>query len=110
MQRRSYYIVLKCVTSESDSHNINYWEGEELMLAPLKDENLDKNMLVTGSYILRFLKGEMSVNLEELYQQVKKINQVGLEQFYNTITFLWMADLIECSDYEITYGGKDVLA
>ncbi|MEO6304708.1 MAG: ABC-three component system middle component 6 [Bacteroidia bacterium] len=70
------------------------------MLKPTKYENLNKNPLVIGSFILRKLKVK-PYNLEDLYQTIKKEEGLNLDQFFNCISFLWLADAIELNKYQV---------
>lgn len=70
------------------------------MLIPTKHENLEKNVLVVGADILMLLK-KRKYNIETLFQKVKNKKSIGLGRFYNTLLFLWLADLIELETYYI---------
>ncbi|MBW8048811.1 MAG: hypothetical protein FVQ77_00425 [Cytophagales bacterium] len=70
------------------------------MLIPTKHENLQQNILVVGAEILAILK-KRSFNIEVLFQKVKNEKPVNLEQFYNTLVFLWLSELIELDEYFI---------
>jgi hypothetical protein len=63
------------------------------MLIPTKYENLNKNLLVLGSEIILRLK-KKPLNIEDLYQTLKKEINISLDQFYNCLTFLWLADIL----------------
>ena len=70
------------------------------MLIPTKHENLQQNILVVGADILTILK-KRSFNIEALFQKIKNEKAVNLEQYYNTLVFLWFSDLIELDEYFI---------
>lgn len=70
------------------------------MLIPTKHENLQQNILVVGADILSILK-KRSFNIEVLFQKVKNSKHINLEQFYNTLVFLWLSELIELDEYFI---------
>ena len=70
------------------------------MLIPTKHENLQQNILVVGADILTILK-KRSFNIEALFQKVKNEKAINLEQYYNTLVFLWFSDLIELDEYFI---------
>lgn len=63
------------------------------MLIPSKHEKLDRNILVIGSDILNLLKSR-GFNVETLFQDIKRLKSIGLDQYYNTITFLWLSGFI----------------
>jgi hypothetical protein len=68
------------------------------MLIPTKHENLDLNILVIGGDIIKHLKGK-KMDIENLYQKISSKKNVNVDSFYNTITFLWLADILEVKDY-----------
>lgn len=72
------------------------------MLIPTKHENLNKCTIVLGADVIKSLK-KKNFNVEDLYQELKRIfqNDVSLSQYYNTLTFLWLTDVIELTDYHI---------
>jgi F0F1-type ATP synthase gamma subunit len=75
------------------------------MLFPAKHENLQKNLLVIGADIISFLK-KREYNIEKLFMEIKDIKGIGLEQFYNTITFLWLAEIIEVHEFTLYLKNK----
>jgi len=70
------------------------------MLIPTKHEKLENNILVLGSDILTFLKIK-NYNIEDLFQKIKKIKPINLDQYYNTLTFLWLAKIINLTEHRI---------
>ncbi len=70
------------------------------MLIPSKHEKLDKNVLVFGADLLVLLK-HRSYNVESLFQDTKRIKSLNLDQYYNTLTFLWLSGLIELQQHQI---------
>ncbi len=70
------------------------------MLIPSKHEKLDRSILVVGSDILSLLK-HRSYNVETLFQDIKRLKSIGLDQYYNTITFLWLSGLIDLKQYQL---------
>lgn len=72
------------------------------MFAPTKHENLHKSTIVLGADIIKSLK-ERAYNVEELFQDLKKVfeKDISLNQYYNTLTFLWLTDVIELDDFNI---------
>lgn len=77
------------------------------MLIPTKHENLNRNLLVIGAEILNNLK-KKNYNTELLFQKIKSSKSVSLEQFYNSLLFLWLAELIEVDGVTIYLNKKDV--
>lgn len=75
------------------------------MLLPTKYENLEKNILVLGADILFILK-RRRYNIEELYQKIKDSKSINLDQYYNTLTFLWLIDSIELNEHLIQFKRK----
>lgn len=81
------------------------------MLIPSKYEDINSNLLVIGSHIIKELK-KRSYNIEDLFQRLKKYYLVNLEQYFNAITFLWLADIVTLNTYQIslnTNGANNVL-
>src|SRR3989339_657336 len=85
------------------------------MLIPTKHENLQQNILVVGAVIITFLK-KKSYNIEALFQKIKNGKNVSLDQYYNTLVFLWLSDIIELEEFYIEFknginyifGKKDI--
>ena len=77
------------------------------MLIPSKHERLEKNLLVIGGDILSILKKRKIWNTEDLFQNLKKIKSVNLNQYYNSITFLWLSDIIKVDKYNISLKQKN---
>ena len=76
------------------------------MLIPSKHERLEKNLLVIGGDILGILKKRTIWNIEELFQNLKELKSINLNQYYNSITFLWLADIILVDEYNISLKKK----
>ncbi len=69
------------------------------MLIPSKHERLEKNLLVIGGDILSILKKRKIWNIEDLFQNLKKVKSVSLNQYYNAVTFLWLSGIIQVDEY-----------
>lgn len=67
------------------------------MIIPNKYENLKKSLLVIGANIINILKNK-PYNVEELFTKLKNYNQISLEQFYDTLLFLWLADIVQANE------------
>lgn len=65
------------------------------MLYPSESENLEFNLIVIGSKIIKKLKRKQHWNIEELFQEVRNDIPINLERFYNSLCFLWLADVIQ---------------
>ena len=70
------------------------------MIIPSKYENLNSNVLIIGSEIIKLLK-KQSYNIENLYQKIKKAINIGFDTFYDTLTFLWLSEIIEKNEFQI---------
>lgn len=70
------------------------------MLLPSKYENLNFTPLVISAYIIRELKKEPT-DLESLYNKLKKQYKINLNILYDTVLFLWLADIIYLDKYQI---------
>lgn len=71
------------------------------MLTPTKHEKLNKNLLVLGADIISFLR-KNRLDIESLFNKLKNKREVDLELFYNTVTFLWMTDVVKKEGYFIS--------
>lgn len=70
------------------------------MLIPLKHEKLDTSIIVLGADLLGLLKRK-GHNIESLFQDAKRIKTLNLDQYYNTLTFLWSSGLIELQNHQV---------
>ena len=72
------------------------------MFIPTKHENLEKSTIVLGADIIESLK-KREYNVEDLFQELKKVfeKDISLNQYYNTLTFLWLTDVIELNDFNL---------
>lgn len=70
------------------------------MLLPTKYENLDQNTMVLGASVIGLLR-KKKYTIEELYQILKREKQINLERFFNTLSFLWVAEVIESDDFYV---------
>lgn len=75
------------------------------MLIPTKYEDLNFNLLVIGSYVIKLLK-KNPYNIENLFQKLKKEHNLNLEQFFNALTFLWLAEIINVDLYQVSLSNK----
>jgi len=75
------------------------------MLIPTPYENLHKNIIVIGADIIRLLK-QKDYNIEALFNEVKKLKSIHLNQFYNTLLFLWLVDIIELNEHTLRLKKK----
>lgn len=57
--------------------------------------------MVIGADIIKLLR-KQKYTIEELYQIIKIEKQISLERFYNTLAFLWIAEVIESDDFYIS--------
>ena len=72
------------------------------MFLPNKHEDLHKSTIVIGADILKSLRRQ-NYNIEELLQEIKNSFQkdISSNQYYNTLTFLWMIEAIELNGFTI---------
>lgn len=70
------------------------------MLIPLKHEKLDTSTIVLGADLLGLLKRK-SHNVESLFQDAKRIKALSLDQYYNTLTFLWTSGFVELQHHQV---------
>lgn len=76
------------------------------MLIPSKYEDISANLLVIGSYIIKSVKSK-ETNIEELYQKLNKEHAVNLDQCFNALTFLWLAEIINVDSFQISLVIND---
>ncbi len=75
------------------------------MIIPTKYENINKNILILGSKIIKELK-KQPYNIDSLYKKLKKDLNISIDIFYDTITFLWLSDIIDKQKYQIFIKRK----
>jgi len=71
------------------------------MLLPTKYEKLNQNAVVVGASVISLLRIK-KYSVEELYQVLKKEKQINLERFFNTLSFLWVAEVIETDEFYVS--------
>ncbi|SDO03115.1 hypothetical protein SAMN04488516_1172 [Desulfonauticus submarinus] len=76
------------------------------MLIPTKYDNINKSIAVIGYKITKELM-KQPYNIDKLYQKIKKDVNISLDLFYDTITFLWLADIVEREKYQIFLRKKE---
>jgi len=76
-----------------------------MMLTPTKYENLQKNIFVLGSELIKYLKYK-PYNIERLFQIIKNCQEINLEKYLDIILFLWLGDIIEIEEYLIRLKEK----
>lgn len=70
------------------------------MIFPTKYENLNFTPLVISAYVIRELKKEPT-DLERLYNKLKKQYKINLNILYDSLLFLWLAEVIYLDKYQI---------
>jgi len=77
------------------------------MVLPNKHEELKKNIIVVGADILDFIKSG-PCNTDILYRKILKKNQISIDQFNDTLLFLYLIDSIEFSSFnsEVKQKGR----
>ena len=75
------------------------------MLIPSKYENINYNLLVIGANIIKLLK-KKPYNIHDLFHKMQQIDELNLEQYFNTLTFLWLAEIINKDLYQISLNKK----
>lgn len=76
------------------------------MLLPTKHEILKNNELVIGAKIINLLSKKTSINITDLFEETVKIASISLNQFYDTLTFLWLADIVILERYKVQLSKK----
>lgn len=75
------------------------------MLLPSKYEDLNSNLIVIGAYIIEILK-RRPYNVEDLFQVLRNKYNINLEQYFNSITFLWLSDIVILNTFQISLAKK----
>ncbi len=75
------------------------------MLIPTPYESLQKNTIIIGGDIIGLLK-QKNYNIEALFNELKKLKSTHLNQFYNTLLFLWLADIVELDEHTLILKRK----
>ena len=70
------------------------------MLTPTKYENINRNLLVMGAEAIAFLK-KKPYNLEALYQKLNMEMGISIEQYFDTLTFLWISGILLLDDFQL---------
>lgn len=71
------------------------------MFKPSQYENIQKSTIVLGADLLQKLK-KKNYNIEDLFKELRQKKEVNINQFMNTITFLWLVDLIDYQDFTVS--------
>ena len=71
------------------------------MLIPTKYENIEKNILVISSEILKLLK-KKSFSVDDLFAEIKKIRRIDFESYFDCLVFLYLADFLEAQNHYIS--------
>jgi hypothetical protein len=73
------------------------------MIKPTKHEKLSRSLLALGADVLFLLKGR-NWSVEELFHVLRKEKNIDIDSFYECLTFLFLAGILEYENYQI--GGK----
>ena len=76
------------------------------MLIPSKYEDIFSNPLIIGSHILKKINSSNYL-LDDLYEELTQTFDINLDQYFNTITFLWLSELIEIDKQIISLVKND---
>jgi hypothetical protein len=77
------------------------------MLLPTKYERLSQNIMVVGAKVISLLNRK-KYSVEDLYQVLKREDQINLERFYDTLSFLWITDVINSDEFYIFLKNNNV--
>lgn len=77
------------------------------MVLPTKHENLNKNLLVLGADILKQLKNGQELTIEDAFQKIKSLKDIGIDKFYDTILYLWILDFIDFDHFNLKLKDKN---
>ncbi|GEM_PF-6990061 len=71
------------------------------MIIPTKHEDIQKSSLVIGAEVITYLKKNGSENIEKLFQLFKNKIGIGLNQYHNVLTVLWLGKIITVREHRI---------
>lgn len=71
------------------------------MLLPTKHERLSQNSLVLGADILEILT-DRPCDVHGLYEQMRSSKNISLDQFFDSIMFLWLAGIVEVKKFQVS--------
>ncbi|HAK77313.1 MAG TPA: hypothetical protein DCM71_10485 [Runella sp.] len=71
------------------------------MFKPSQYENIETSTIVLGADILQKLK-KKRYNLEDLFNEIRKKKEITVNQFLNSITFLWLVEAIDYSGFTLS--------
>lgn len=71
------------------------------MLIPTKYENIEKNILVVSSEILKLLK-KKSFSVDDLFAEIKKLRRIDFESYFDCLVFLYLSDFLEAQNHYIS--------
>jgi hypothetical protein len=71
------------------------------MLIPTKHQELKSNTLVLGADVLFHLKND-TLTLEDIFIKVKTEKNIDLDDFFDSVTFLWLIDAVKYVDNMLT--------
>jgi len=77
------------------------------MLLPTKYEKLSQNTMVIGAKVISLLN-RRKYSVEDLYQVLKKEDQINLERFYDILSFLWITEVINSDEFYIFLKNNNV--
>jgi hypothetical protein len=64
------------------------------MFSLTKHEKLSDSLFVIGALLIEILKKE-AYNVEGLYRKLLEKKAIGLDSYFDAITFLWLSDIVE---------------
>lgn len=76
------------------------------MITPGKHENLNRSIVVVGADIINLVK-KAPFNIEDLYHRLYELKSIDIRTFYDTILFLWLANIVEVSDHRVSFRSGD---
>ncbi len=70
------------------------------MLIPSNYEKLNQNVLVVGASVIRLLR-KKRYTVEDLFQEMRRGEQINIDRFYSVLSFLWISDIIDSDDFHL---------
>lgn len=76
------------------------------MLIPTKHENLEKNIIVLGADVLRYIKSNGNSSIECIFQYLKPRKDITIDLLFDVVTYLWIVGFVKLEDGLLSINKK----
>ena len=77
------------------------------MIRPTQYENMQSSTVVLGADVLQKLRNK-KYNIDDLFTEIRRKKEISINQFMNTLTFLWVVDAIEYRNFTVSLKKPNV--